>query len=232
MRSVHSGPMKVSIVIPTLNEVAVIERTLEALQPMRGADVELILADGGSVDGTQEAARSLVDRVVESSAGRARQMNAGAAVAHGRWLWFVHADTRVPTDALQHIVSNDPSKPHLWGRFDVRLDSKRPMLRLVERMMNLRSCLTGVATGDQCLFVQREWFDLLGGFADVPLMEDIELSKRLRRVCPPVCVRSRVVTSARRWEQRGVLRTILLMWFLRAAYFLGISPDRIAEWYR
>jgi rSAM/selenodomain-associated transferase 2 len=222
---------RLTIVIPALDEGAVIEDLLRALQPLRGQGVELILVDGGSRDGTPERARPLVDRVLSSRAGRARQMNQGAREATGEWLWFLHADTRLGASPEAYLRAMLHSRRD-WGRFDVRLDAPGGCYRLIAFMMNWRSRLTGVVTGDQGLFVRRCRFEALGGFASIPLMEDIELSRRLRRVQWPASPRLALWTSARRWRQHGVWRTVLLMWRLRLAYFLGVPPQRLARYYR
>ena len=185
------------------------------------------MVDGGSRDDSARLATALADRVLQAGRGRAAQMNAGAAASQGRVLLFLHADTRLPETALPTVLAAIDAGA-AWGRFDVRIDGHHPLLRLVERMMNWRSRLTGIATGDQAIFVRREIFAGLGGYPDLPLMEDIALCATLRRLAPPACVRETVLTSARRWEKHGVLRTILLMWWLRGAYFLGADPARLA----
>jgi len=222
----------VSIVIPALDEAATIVPTLAALAPARAAGWEIVLADGGSRDATIEHAQPLVDRVVEASPGRARQMNAGAAVARGRLLWFLHADTRVEGRTIERLAALVEARRPLWGRVGVRLDSRRPLLRLVGWMMNLRSRLTGIATGDQGLFIERGLFDAVGGFPEQPLMEDVEISARLRRRRAPECLPTGLVTSARRWERGGAGRTIVLMWRLRFAYWRGADPASLAARYR
>jgi rSAM/selenodomain-associated transferase 2 len=172
----------------------------------------------------------LCERVLHSAPGRARQMNAGAEAATGEVLWFLHADTGVPVDSdaiVQHALRGDAA----WGRFDVRLSGRKPLLRIVAWLMNLRSRFTGIATGDQGIFVKRAVFAAVGGFPDIPLMEDIALSRTLKQCAPPVCLRARLVTSSRRWESRGILRTIFLMWRLRFAYWRGVSPERLAAYY-
>lgn len=223
--------MKLSIIVPTWNEASAIAGTLSALQPLRGAGHELIVADGQSQDATVALARPLVDRILVSACGRARQMNAGAAQASGEVLLFLHADTRLPAGAdvlVRHALERSG---RAWGRFDVRLSGTQPLLRLVERMMNLRSRLTGIATGDQALFVRHDLFQAVGGFPDIPLMEDIALSTRLKRHGRPACLHEAVVTSSRRWQQQGILRTILLMWRLRLAFALGADPHRLVNRY-
>ena len=184
------------------------------------------MVDGGSEDRTAAIAAALADRVLVAPRGRARQMNAGAAAAGGQALVFLHADTRLPPDADRWIA--DSLIGHAWGRFDVRIESAHPLLRVVACAMNLRSRLTGIATGDQAIFVRRTAF---AGFPDIALMEDIAFSKAMKRRGPPACLRARVTTSGRRWERGGVLRTVLLMWRLRLAYFLGVSPDELARRY-
>ena len=212
--------MQLSIVIPARNEAQFIHDTLQPLQSLRARGHEVILVDGGSHDDTVRIAAALVDRCLTAPAGRAGQMNAGAMCARGAILWFLHADTRVASASDQVIFAACGVKD-CWGRFDVRLSGRRPLLRLVERLMNLRSRLTGIATGDQGMFVTRNLFDRVGGYPDLPLME-------VRR---PLCLRQQVVTSSRRWEERGIVRTIGLMWVLRLAYFLGVPAERLAVRY-
>jgi len=223
---------RLSIIIPTLNEAGAIGQTLAALQPLRARGCEVIVADGGSTDGTAGLARPLADAVVVSPPGRACQQNAGAAAASGEVLLFLHADTRLPRDADVLVADGLRRSGRGWGRFDVRLTGRHPMLRMIERMMNLRSRLTGIATGDQAIFIQSDRFHAAGGFPEIPLMEDVALSKALRRLGPPLCLRETVATSSRRWEQHGVYRTMVLMWSLRLAYWLGADPARLADRYR
>lgn len=223
---------RISIIIPALNEAAGIAQTLRPLQPLRARGHEVVVVDGGSTDGTVEIARPLTDRVIASQPGRARQQNAGAGAAGGDVLLFLHADTLLPPDADGLVLGGLMRSGRGWGRFDVRLSGRGPALRMVERMMSLRSRVTGIATGDQAIFVRRDGFRRAGGFPQIPLMEDVALSRALRRAGPPLCLRERVLTSSRRWEERGVLRTILLMWRLRAEYALGADPARLAARYR
>ena len=218
------------MVIPALNEAAGIVRALQALAPLRRRGHEVIVVDGGSEDATADLARPFADQVLTASRGRALQMNAGARAARGTSLLFLHADVRLPEGA-DRMVANALGD-RCWGRFDVALDSPRAVLALIGAMMNLRSRLTGIATGDQALFVRRDVFESAGGYAEIPLMEDIELSARLRRFGRPACLWARVRVSARRWQARGALRTVVLMWRLRLAYFLGADPARLAERYR
>ncbi|MEY8876972.1 MAG: TIGR04283 family arsenosugar biosynthesis glycosyltransferase [Leptothrix sp. (in: b-proteobacteria)] len=224
-----------SIILPVLNEAAGIADTLRALAPLRAAGHEVIVADGGSHDGTPARCEGLADAVIAAPRGRARQMNAGAAVARGAVLLFLHADTQLPAQADQLVlaaVGGGTAGQPLWGRFDVRIAGRSAWFPVIATLMNTRSRLSGIATGDQALFVRREVFAALGGFADQPLMEDIELSHRLRRVSAPACLRARVVTSGRRWEAHGVWRTIVLMWRLRLRYWLGASPEVLVRLYR
>jgi len=217
---------KLSVVVPALNEAAGIERCLRALAPLRGRGHEVIVADGGSDDGTPQLAAPLADRVVAAPRGRALQMNAGAAAASGDALLFLHADTILPADADRAVLAALAS--HAWGRFDVSIDSRDARLALVGFCMNWRSRLTGIATGDQAIFVRRAEFP---GFPAIALMEDVEFSKRMKRVSPPACLRARAATSARRWERRGVVRTVLHMWRLRLQYWLGADPAELARRY-
>jgi len=218
--------MKLSIVIPVLNEAPGIGATLAGLALLRERGHEVIVADGGSEDRSREIAAQLADRVLHAPRGRARQMNAGAAVAGGDALLFLHADTRLPANADQFVCRS--LQTHSWGRFDVAIEGRSALLPLIAAFMNARSRLTGIATGDQAIFVRRDAFP---GFPDIALMEDIAFSKAMKRRSPPACLREQAVTSGRRWEQRGVLRTVLLMWRLRFAYFLGAAPDELARRY-
>jgi rSAM/selenodomain-associated transferase 2 len=223
----------ISTIIPTLNEAATISDTLAALQPMRKRGHQVILVDGGSQDSTFSIAKPLVDLALCSSAGRATQMNAGAGVAHGDLLWFLHADTHIPVDTelLLEPLLRDCTKE--WGRFDIRLSGNELSLRIIERMMNWRSRLSGIATGDQGIFIYRDTFERIGGFSDMPLMEDVDISRRLKRASGmPLCLSHKLTTSSRRWEKHGVLPTIVLMWRLRLAYWLGASPTDLARQYR
>ncbi len=220
----------VSVVIPCLNEAAIVAGKLSALQPLREAGHELILADGGSTDGTVECASGLVDLVACSRPGRAVQMNEGARAASGTVLWFLHLDTRPPPDAARAVLERALDGPG-WGRFDVRLEGAAPMLRVIERMMNLRSRLSGIVTGDQGMFVRRDLFQQVGGFPEIALMEDLAISRRLKRLARPARVPEPVLASGRRWERDGIWRTIALMWFLRGAYWLGADPGWLARIY-
>jgi len=217
-----------SIIIPCLNEAGGIVAALERLQPLRQRGVEVIVVDGGSNDGSAMLAAPLADRALTAPRGRASQMNAGAAVARGRVLLFLHADCTLPADGDRLIVDGLQTSGKHWGRFDVSLDGAHPLLGLIAFLMNWRSRLSGIATGDQGMFVARAQFDAVGGFPAIPLMEDIALSGILKSQGAPLCLRERITASGRRWDERGALRTITLMWRLRLAYFLGADPADLA----
>lgn len=225
-------PPAISVVLPVLDEAGTIERSLRPLQPLRGREIEVIVVDGGSRDGSRCAAQRLCDRILDTPRGRARQMNAGAGAASGRALLFLHADTRLPSGWSRMVQDTLGCRGREWGRFDVRLDGPHPMLRIVERAMNLRSRLSGIATGDQAIFVTRDAFLAVGGFPDIALMEDVALSRALRVRSRPACLRAAAVTSSRRWERNGIARTVVLMWWLRLAYALGADPQKLARLYR
>lgn len=235
MRGDAAEPMErrrpaLCIVVPVLDEAPQLAARLGELQRLRRSGTHVVVVDGGSADESLAIAAGLADLAFVAPRGRARQMNAGAAVGTGELLLFLHADTQLPRDA-DTLVQVALSTGLHWGRFDVAIDSPRPLLRIVSALMNRRSRWTGIATGDQAMFVRRELFDRVGGFPDQPLMEDVALSKRLKRHGPPACLRERVTTSARRWERHGLWRTILLMWRLRAAYFFGADPSELAVRY-
>lgn len=211
-----------------------IGRTLSCLQAMRQRGHEVIVVDGGSDDETLAIATPLADEVLHSKPGRARQMHTGANRASGEILWFLHADTRVPDEADQLILAalgKDLQHDRHWGRFNIRLSGKKLVLQLIALLMNIRSRLSGIATGDQGIFVRRTLYEKLGGFPEQPLMEDIELCKQLKHISPPLCIKTALETSSRRWEERGIVRTVLLMWLLRAAYSMGIPATRLARLY-
>ncbi len=223
---------RISIVVPALDEAAGIRSVLAELQPLRQRGHEVLVVDGGSTDGTPALAAPLADRVISSPRGRAVQQNSGAAAASGDVLLFLHADTTLPEGADVLVLKGLRRTGRGWGRFGVRLSGRHPLLRVVERMIGVRSWLSGIATGDQAIFVRREWFQRVGGFPELPLMEDVAIARALKRLGPPLCLRARVTTSSRRWEERGVARTILLMWRLRWAYFRGADPAELARRYR
>jgi rSAM/selenodomain-associated transferase 2 len=216
--------------MPALNEAAQIEAALAALQLYRARGVEVIVADGGSQDGTPMLARTLADRVVKAPRGRALQMNAGAAVATGDALLFLHADTQLPDNADRLVLDGLAQSRRIWGRFDVRIDGSG-LLPLIAVMMNARSRLTSICTGDQAMFVTRALFDQANGFPDIALMEDVQLSATLKRIGKPLCLNARVTTSPRRWQKHGVWRTMLLMWRLRLAFYFGADPAKLARAY-
>jgi rSAM/selenodomain-associated transferase 2 len=222
--------VRLSVVIPCLDEAAGIVATLDALRPLRERGHEVIVVDAGD-DGTGTLARPRADQVLRAPRGRAVQMNRGAEAATGNVLLFLHADTRLPASADQAIAEGLASTRRAWGRFDVRLSGRRPSLRVIETLMSWRSRLTGIATGDQGIFVTRERCRAVGGYPEIRLMEDIALSRALKRLGPPVCLRERVTTSSRRWERNGVVRTVLLMWWLRLRFFLGADAADLARRY-
>jgi rSAM/selenodomain-associated transferase 2 len=224
--------MKLSIVIPVLNEAQRLPSLLKRLLPLHRHGVEIVIVDGGSDDGSPSIAEYGGFTVLRSARGRARQMNAGAVAATGDVLLFLHADTLLP-EGTPHLVARAlVDVRRCWGRFDVRISGRAFALRMVAALMNGRSRLTGIATGDQAIFMTRAAFESVGGFLDQPLMEDIEMSRRLLKLSRPACIPQRVTTSGRRWESRGVWRTILLMWRLRWAYWRGVSPEHLAALYR
>jgi rSAM/selenodomain-associated transferase 2 len=223
---------RVSIVVPVLNEAIGIAAALQRLGALRHGGAELIVVDGGSSDATLQRCVGLADQAMLAPRGRARQMNHGAARAAGSILLFVHADTRLPEGALAMVRGALAGGAHDWGRFDVVIEGRSAWFPVIAALMNRRSRWSGIATGDQAMFVRRDVFSSVGGFPDQPLMEDIELSRRLRRIGRPACIAARVVTSGRRWERDGVWRTIVLMWRLRLLYWLGVDAHTLAKAYR
>ena len=225
--------IQLSIVIPVLNEASTIEPHLIALKKVTSTiHTEIIVVDGGSQDNTVSLAKPLADKVLLSEKGRAQQMNMGAEYASGKTLLFLHSDTSFPRDnnSIDEIFPF-LKKNQKWGFYPVRLSGKHILFKVIARMMNFRSRLSSVATGDQCIFVDRDFFTIYGQFSLIPLMEDVELSKRLRRIEPPFIASVKVTTDSRRWEKNGIIKTILLMWYLRALYFFGVSPSVIAQRY-
>ena len=221
--------MRLSIIIPVLNEAAGIAPLLLRLDRLRERGAQIVLVDGGSSDDTVRLAAAHADLAIAAERGRASQMHAGALAATGDALLFLHADTLLPPHADALITA--ALRSHQWGRFDVTLDGAHPMFRVIAAMMNLRSRLTAVATGDQAIFMRRTFYLQAGGFPQLALMEDIAFCKRARQLARPACLRQSVLTSARRWEKNGIWRTIFLMWRLRLAYFLGADPERLAQQY-
>nr|WP_300306512.1 TIGR04283 family arsenosugar biosynthesis glycosyltransferase [Halomonas sp.] len=230
MQSVEHHDFHLSIIIIALNEADIIEAQLAALAPFRTQGAELIVVDGGSQDATVTLAIPLADQVLISAPGRARQMNHGAQAARSMNLLFLHADTRLPANATEAV--SGALINNMWGRFNVSIQGRSPLFGIIAHAMNLRSRLTGIATGDQAIFMTFQAFNEVGGFPDQPLMEDVEISRRLKRLSPPTCLKQRVITDGRRWEKHGVLATIWLMWQLRWRYWRGASPQQLAEYYR
>ncbi len=222
--------MPISLIMPVLNEADGLGESLLALQPFK-RHCEIIVVDGGSCDNTCQIAQNHADKVLNCAPGRAIQMNHGARHAQGTILLFLHADTRLPDNALQQI-RQALDNGAVWGRFDIRLSGHHPAFRIIAFMMNWRSRLTGITTGDQALFIRRDVFEQIQGFRPLPLMEDIDISSRLKRLYKPCCLTAKVISSSRRWQQFGILRTILLMWWLRIRYFFGCDVNTLAECYR
>ncbi|WP_245184370.1 TIGR04283 family arsenosugar biosynthesis glycosyltransferase [Halomonas salinarum] len=226
----HHRP-RLSIIIPTLNEADSIERQLTALLGLGVCGVEIIVVDGGSQDDTVALAKHHASRVIASEPGRARQMNLGARASCGEQLLFLHADTHLPCRADRKIAQALEGS-RCWGRFDIHISGEQSMLGVIAFCMNMRSRLTGIATGDQALFMTRAAFEAVNGYPDQPLMEDIEISKRLKKLSKPACLHAKVVSSGRRWENDGLWATILLMWRLRYRYWRGEDCHQLAEAYR
>ena len=223
---------RLAIIVPVLNEIEGIEPLLSHLETWRQRGAEIIVVDGGSDDKSDSLIEARGVPLIRSARGRATQMNAGARSSQSSFLIFLHSDTRLPEHADTQVMTHLARSETSWGRFDVCIDGRSGLLPIVGAMMNLRSRLTGIATGDQALFMTRTLFEQVGGFPEQPLMEDVEICKRLKHITPPVCLRDRVVTSGRRWDQRGGWRTIFLMWQLRWAYWRGVPADQLAARYR
>jgi rSAM/selenodomain-associated transferase 2 len=222
--------MKLSIIVPVLNEAAAIQDTLKSLQDLRQSGHEVIVVDGGSEDDTVQLAGKLADSVVRSKAGRGRQMNQGVRSAQGDTYLFLHADTLLPPD-VDKILATLPKESEFWGRFDVRLSGKNWYCRVIEWLINKRSRISRIATGDQAIFVSKNLFHDVNGYPEIALMEDIAISKLLNKLCKPYCLRHKVVSSSRRWEEKGIVRTILKMWKLRFMYTFGADPDELSRDY-
>lgn len=229
---------KISIIIPVLNEARNIQAFLQNLQPLREQGHEIVLVDGRSQDDTCTLARPYIDRMMTCDKGRAKQMRLGAKMATGQVFLFLHADTILPQQAEQTILmalhaaqTLNQTTGSLWGRFNVRLSGKHWLLRIIEQMMNWRSCLTGIATGDQAIFVSKVLYNDVGGIPEIDLMEDIEFSKHLKKLSQPICLKCPVITSSKRWEQNGILKTVLFMWSMRLQYFFGVKPELLVKKY-
>lgn len=222
--------MPISIIIPTLNEEDSIGALLHQLQHCRMQGNEVIIVDGGSNDKTFSISSLFADKVIQSKPGRAEQMNVGAAAATYNSLWFLHADTIIGDNSIENI--EQALSQNKWGRFNIKLSGERFFFRIIEKMINIRSCLTGVATGDQGIFVKKSSFEMVNGYSDILLMEDIDLSKKLKRLSKPVCIKEKLVTSSRRWEKNGIISTVFVMWRLRFLYWLGMSADSLAAQYK
>ncbi|MBT8439203.1 MAG: glycosyltransferase family 2 protein [Gammaproteobacteria bacterium] len=221
-----------SIIIPVLDDTESLENLLEQLQPARQLGHEVIVVDGGSDDALETVCNDRVDFFLSAQAGRAAQMNTGAAAAGGEVFWFLHADSKLSIEpCISQIMALHESEK-VWGRFDIHLSGNDRRFRIIETMMNWRSAMTGIATGDQGIFINRKTFEHIEGFAQIPLMEDIEISKRLKKFCSPLLCSQKIMTSSRRWEKNGIFRTMLLMWYLRLAYAMGTSPERLSKHYR
>lgn len=223
--------MKLSIIIPSLNEGDNITPTLQSIHKLSKHPYEIILVDGGSQDNTLDIAKSHVDTVIHSEKGRALQMNNGARHASGNILWFLHADSVIPDNADDLIYQALQANSYEWGRFDIQLSGSMRVFRVIERLINLRSRLTKISTGDQGIFVSRNLFEKINGYSNIPLMEDIELSHRLKKLSSPACLNQAIITSSRRWEKNGIIRTVLLMWYLRFAYSIGVPAEKLNRRY-
>ena len=222
--------MFISIIIPVLNEEKSVKALLQQLQIYRQQGHEVIVVDGGSDDETVSISKPIADKVITSDSGRARQMNKGVAESTNEVLWFLHADTSIPENVIETIKKS--LNKYDWGRFNIELSGPQFIFRIIEKMINIRSCLSGVATGDQGIFVNRKIFDSVGGYSEFPLMEDVALSKKLKTISQPACIKETLTTSSRRWEKSGIIKTILLMWYLRFLYWIGVTPDKLAKLYR
>ena len=222
--------MPISIIIPALNEEKSIKALLQQLQIYRQQGHEVIVVDAGSHDETVSISDSLADKVITSDAGRARQMNKGVTESKNEVLWFLHVDTAIPDNVIETIQKS--LIKYKWGRFNIELSGSHFSFRVIEKMINVRSCFSGIATGDQGIFVKRKIFESIGGYPEIPLMEDVALSKKLKNISQPICIKETLTTSSRRWEKNGIIKTTLLMWHLRFLYWMGVNPDKLAKLYR
>lgn len=222
--------MFISIIIPVLNEEQRVKALLEQLQIYRQQGHEVIVVNGGSDDETVSISKPLADKVITSDSGRAKQMNKGVAESTNEVLWFLHADTSIPENAIEAIQESIIKCE--WGRFNIKLSGSHILFRIIEKMINVRSCVSGIATGDQGIFVKRKIFESIDGYSDIPLMEDVALSKKLKKISHSKCIKEMLTTSSRRWEKNGIIKTILLMWHLRFLYWIGVTPDKLAKLYR
>lgn len=228
----NKSTISLSIIVPVLNEARQLPSFLQHLMLWKSKGCEVLLVDGGSTDDTVSMVREMGLSIMAAKCGRANQMNAGAATTKGQMLLFLHADTYLPDKANQIIHHALTNKRHAWGRFNVCITGASQVLPIIATLMNIRSSITGIATGDQAMFMTRTAFDEVKGFPVLPLMEDIALSVELKKISAPICLKCKVTTSGRRWEKKGVLRTVLLMWRLRFAYWRGVPAYRLAEMYR
>ncbi|MDF1588551.1 MAG: TIGR04283 family arsenosugar biosynthesis glycosyltransferase [Gammaproteobacteria bacterium] len=220
-----------ALIVPVLNEAENLTFLVTLLSTLKQSQDEIVIVDGGSTDGSQQLLAELNLETVSAPKGRASQMNAGAMHSDADILVFLHADTELPANALD-LIRKAIADGADWGRFDVRISGKHPMLHIIALLMNWRSRLTAIATGDQVIFMRRELFNAVGGFPEQPLMEDIEISKRLKKISRPACLSDKVITSGRRWQKHGIWKTIVLMWWLRFAYWRGVPASTLAEYYR
>ena len=224
--------MRISIIIPILNESTILVRNLKNLQSARIQGHEIIVVDGGSEDKNEQLVIPLIDFFESSPRGRALQMNKGAEIANGDVLVFLHIDTFLPDDGLRAITRALEDQENGWGRFDIRLSGQCFLFRVIERMMNWRSRLSGIATGDQAIFISRDLFKKVQGFPIIPIMEDVEICRRLKKIQSPICLSQKVITSSRRWESGGIFKTVWMMWSLRLAYWFGEDPSRLVKRYK
>lgn len=222
--------IKLSIIIPTLNEADQIEQHLSTLQVLREQGHELIVVDGGSIDDTVSLVSPLCNQVCQSQKSRSIQMNCGAKAATGECFVFLHADTVLPGNILEYFstINNIEGK---WGRFDISLSGRNWIFRIIESCMNRRSSFTGIVTGDQVMFIGKELFNRVGGYPEIALMEDIAISNLLIKISAPIRIREKVVSSSRRWEKNGIVKTIIKMWILRLLYFFQYDTNKLAKLY-